>query len=219
LRWHTGTTEELTTERHLCFRTSPAAVDLARQLGPAMNNKDLAAALSQAGHHTAHGRPFDLDSASNLRRYYNISYPAAASHGELTIPQAAAKIGVSVQTIKYWINRGYLAARQGPARQWAIPFPPDVETACRQRAASSFHQHTDITRQPRADGEYSITETAARLGIKPPRIYTWIKEGILTARRGPGARHWITLTPETEAECRKRIAADTATSHLKPSST
>ena len=212
-----GTTEELLIQRYQYFRTSPAALDLARQLGPAMNNTDLAAALNNAGHRTAHGRPFDPDSAGNLRQYHKISYPAATRDGELTIPQAAARTGVSVQTIKYWIDRGYLTARQGPGRQWAIPFPPDVEAACRQRAASSLHQHKDINRQPRADGEYSITETAARLGINPPRIYAWIKDGILTARRGPGARLWITLTPETEAECRQRIAAGTVTSSLKPS--
>jgi DNA invertase Pin-like site-specific DNA recombinase len=219
LRWHAGPTEELRTERYQYFRTSPAAVDLARQAGPTVNNTDLAAALNTAGHRTAHGRPFDLDSAANLRQYYKISYPPATRDGELTIPQAAAKTGVSIQTIKYWIDRGYLTARRGPSRQWAIPFPPDVEAACRERAASSIHQHKDIVRRPRADGESSITETAARLGINPPRIYTWIKEGVLTAHRGPGARLWITLTPETEAECRKRIATGTATNSLKPSNT
>jgi hypothetical protein len=192
-------------------------VDLARQLGPSVNNTDLAATLNTTGHRTAHGRPFDPDSAGNLRQYHKISYPPATRDGELTIPQAAAGIGVSVQTIKYWIGRGYLTARQGPSRQWAIPFPPDVEAACRERAARSTHQHKDIISQPPADGECSITETAARLGINPPRIYTWIKNGTLTARRGPGARLWITLTPQTEAECRKRIAAGTATRSLKPS--
>ena len=192
-------------------------MDLARQLGPAMNNTSLAAALNTAGHRTARGRPFDPDSAGNLRQYHKIGYPPATRDADRTIPQAAAKLGVSVQTVKYWIDHGYLAARQGPSRQWAIPFTPDVEAACRERAARSHHQHKDITRQPRAHGEYSITETAAQLGTSPPRIYTWIKDGILTARRGPGARLWITLTPETEAECRKRITAGTATNSLKPS--
>jgi hypothetical protein len=128
-------------------------------------------------------------------------------------------LGVSTKpgAIQYWIDRGYLTARRGPTGLWAIPFPPGTEAACRQRAASSFHQHKDIDRRPRAAGEYSITETAARLGINPPRIYAWIKEGILTARRGPGARLWITLTPESEAECRKRTTAGTAANSLKPS--
>ena len=215
LRWNSGATEELLIERYQQqLRTSPAAMGLARQLGPSMNNKDLAAALNHAGHRTAHGRPFDQDSAGNLRHYHNISYPPAASDGELTTTQAAEKIGVSLQTIKYWIDHGYLTARRGPSGRYAIPFPPDVEAACRQRAASSFHQHKDIETGPRRDGEHSVPETAARLGIKPPRIYAWIKEGILPARRGSEARLWITLTPETQAICRHRI---TATSPEKPS--
>jgi DNA invertase Pin-like site-specific DNA recombinase len=205
LRWNTGTTEELLTRRYQQYlRTKPAAVDLARQLGPAMNNKDLAAALNTAGHRTARGRPFDLDSAGNLRTYYKISYPPRTADGELTTTQAAARLGVSVQTIKYWIDHGYLTARRGPAGRYAIPFGPDVETACRQRAASSFHQHKDIQTGPRRDGEHSITETATKLGVKPARIYAWIKEGTLPARRGPGARLWITLTPQTETACLRR---------------
>jgi DNA invertase Pin-like site-specific DNA recombinase len=218
LRWNSGATDELLIDRSQQQpRTSPEAIGLARQLGPAMNNTDLAGALNTAGHTTAHGRPFDATSAGNLRQYYEIAFPEPAGDGEITIAQAAATLGVSKQTITYWISHGYLTARRGPAGQWAIPFPPEVETACRERAAKSIHQHKDIDRQPRADGEYSITETAARLGTSPHRIYDWIKQGILTARRGPGARHRITLTPETEAECRKRIASGTATNSLKPS--
>jgi DNA invertase Pin-like site-specific DNA recombinase len=215
LRWNSGTTEELLTGRYQQYpRISPAAVDLARQLGPAMDNTGLAAALNAAGHRTAHGRPFDTDSAGNLRTYYKIGFPPPTADGELTTAQAAARLGVSVQTIKYWIDHHYLTARRGPAGRYAIPFPPEVEAACRQRAASSFHQHNDIQTGPRRDGEHSIPETAARLGVKPPRIYAWIKEGILPARRGPGARLWITLTPQTEATCHDRL---TTTSQPKPS--
>jgi DNA invertase Pin-like site-specific DNA recombinase len=216
LHWNSGATEELRTERHQQYlRTSPAAVDLARQLGPSMDNKALAAALNAAGHRTAHGRPFDTDSAGNLRTYYKIGYPRTAD-GELTVTQAAGKTGVSVQTIRYWIDHGYLTARRGPAGRYAISFPPEVEAACRQRAARSFHQHKDIQTGPRRHGEHSVPETAARLGVKPPRVYAWIKEGILPARRGSGARLWITLTPETEAICLEHA---TIASPGKPSNT
>jgi DNA invertase Pin-like site-specific DNA recombinase/predicted DNA-binding transcriptional regulator AlpA len=217
LRWNSGTTEELLTQRCQQPRTSPAAIDLARQHAPAMNNTSLAATLNAAGYRTAHGRPFDTTSAGNLRNYYKIPSPPAASDGELTITQAATRLGVSRQTIRYWISRGYLTARHGPAGQLAIPFPRDVEKACRERAARSIHQHKDITRQPRGNGEHTITETAGQLGIKPRRIYTWIKDGTLPARRGPGNRLWITLTPQAEAECRKRIAASPAATPAKPS--
>jgi DNA invertase Pin-like site-specific DNA recombinase len=215
LRWNSGATEELLAGRYQHYpRTSPAAVDLARQLGPAIDNKALAAALNAAGHRTARGRPFDLGSAGNLRTYYKIGYPPRAGHGELTVPQAAARLGVSIQTIKYWIDHGYLTARRGPAGRYAIPFSPDVEAACQQRAARSFHQHKDIQTGPRSDGEHSVPETANLLGVRPPRIYAWIKEGILPARRGPGARLWITLPPQTEST---RRAPVTATTPEKPS--
>lgn len=218
LHWNSGATDEILTGRYSQqTRTSPAAIDLARQLGPAMNNTDLASALNTAGHRTAHGRPFDTDSAGNLRQYHKIPYPPALGDGELTTAQAAGKPGVSVKTIQYWIDHGYLKTRRGPSGHHAIPFPPDVEAACRERAARSGHQHKNITRQPRHDGEYTITETAARLGTGPARIYTWLKEGTLTARRGAGNRLWITLTPETEAEYRTRITASKATKPLKPS--
>ena len=211
LHWNSGATDELLIDRNQQQpRTSPAALGLARHLGPDLDNNDLAAALNTAGHHTAHGRPFDATSAGNLRYYHKIPFPGQASDGEITIAQAAGRLGVSSQTIKYWIDRGYLNARQGPARLWVIPFPPEVEAACRERTARSTHQHKDIIRQPRADGEYSITETAARLGTKPSRIYDWIKQDLLTARRGPGARLWITLTPAAEADWRQRINATTA---------
>jgi DNA invertase Pin-like site-specific DNA recombinase len=215
LHWNSGATDELLTGRYRQQpRTSPAAAGLARQLGPAMNNADLAAALNAAGHRTAHGRPFDIDSAGNLRTYHKIGYPPRTGDGELTVAQAAARLGVSIQTIKYWIDHGYLTARRGPAGRYAIPFPPQVEATCRKRAASSFHQHKDIQTGPRRDGERSIPETAARLGVKPARVYAWIKEGTLPARRGPGARLWITLTPQTEAICLDRV---TTTSPTKPS--
>ena len=57
--------------------------------------------------------------------------------GEHTPPQVATRIGVSRNTVLNWINDGYLPARRGPVGRWAIPFPPETEQACRQRAATS----------------------------------------------------------------------------------
>ncbi|HEY2269701.1 MAG TPA: zinc ribbon domain-containing protein, partial [Streptosporangiaceae bacterium] len=145
LRWQTGTTGELLTERYRYFRTSPAAVDLARQLGPAMNNTGLAAALNQAGHRTAHGRPFDPDSAGNLRQYYKIPFPRPARDGELTITQAAEKTGVSRQTIKYWNAPSFVEARlsPGPVTWWACfpRYPSDDGTTDLKIFRSLFREH------------------------------------------------------------------------------
>ena len=192
LHWNSGATGELLTGRYQPQpRTNPAAIDLARQLGPAMSNTSLAAALNAAGHRTAHGHPFD---ASLSRQpppvLQDPVLPAARRRGTHHHPgrRADRRLRPDHQVL----DRPRLPHRP-PRTDQAVghPIPPDVEAACHQRAARSIHQHKDIIREPRRDGEYSITETAARLGIKPPRIYTWIKEGTLTARRGPGARLWI----------------------------
>jgi excisionase family DNA binding protein len=123
--------------------TAPAAVELARRIGPALDNSALAAALNDAGHRTGTGQPFDATAAGNLRNYHRIPYPGLLEDGELTPRQAAELTGVSAGTVHYWIRSGDLAARRGPAGRWCIPFPPDVEQACRDRAASSAHQHRD----------------------------------------------------------------------------
>jgi excisionase family DNA binding protein len=100
---------------------------------------------------------------------------------------------------------GILRAAQHPASRWCIPFPPEVEQACRNRAAGSAHQHRDTRPGPQRDGELSIAEAAARLGVKPDVIYNWVQQGQLPARRGQAGRLWIDLTPAAEHACLQRI--------------
>ena len=50
--------------------TDPAAIALARRVGPSLDNAALAAALNQAGHRTGTGQPFDGVAAANLRHYH-----------------------------------------------------------------------------------------------------------------------------------------------------
>jgi hypothetical protein len=109
--------------------------------------------------------------------------------------------------VHYWIRSGNLAARRGPAGRWCIPFPPDVEQACRDRAAGSAHQHHDTEPGARRETELSIAETAARLGVKPDVVYNWAQQGHLPARRGNAGRLWIDLTPAAEHACLQRMAS------------
>jgi predicted site-specific integrase-resolvase len=114
---------------------------------------------------------------------------------------------VSTGTIHYWINAGFLPARRGPANRWCIPFPPETETACRDRAAGSAHQHRDIDPHPRRETELSVADAAARLGVKPDVIYTWAEWGHIPSRRSNAGRLWITFTPAVEQTCLQRIAS------------
>jgi predicted site-specific integrase-resolvase len=125
----------------------------------------------------------------------------------MTPRQVAQILGVSTGTIHYWINAGYLTARRGPAGRWCIPFPPEAEAACRERAAGSAHQHHDTDPAPQADCELSITQVASHLGVKPDVIYSWAEWGHIPARRGPAGRLWIRFTPEAEQACLQRIAS------------
>ncbi len=211
LRWKSGASQQLRVTRrksavqlHL---TDLAAVELACRIAPGLDNNALARALNDAGHRTGTGQPFDGVAAGNLRSYHHIPYPGLLEPGELSPRQVAERIGVSTGTIHYWINAGYLAARRGPAGRWAIPFPPEIEAACRERAAGSAHQHRSTDPGPQADDEYSIAEVARRLGVKPDVIYAWAEWGHLPARRGPAGRLWIDFTPAVEQECLQRIAS------------
>jgi DNA invertase Pin-like site-specific DNA recombinase len=211
LRWRSGATEHRqVTRRTSAIRlhnTDLAAIALARRVGPGMDNTSLAAALTAAGYTTGTGAPFDADSAANLRHYHRIGYPDLLADGELTPRQVAERVGVSTGTVHHWISTGFLPARRGHANRWCIPFPPQIETACREQATSSAHQHKDIDPRPRRDDEHSITDVATRLGVKPDVIYNWTQYGHLPNRRGPGGRLWIHLTPDVETACLHRIAA------------
>ena len=211
LRWKSGAGQQVAVTRRknaIQLRsTDPAAIGLARETGPHLDNTALAAALNNAGHRTGTGQPFDATAAGNLRNYHRIPYPGLLEDGELTPRQIAERAGVSTGTVHYWINSGYLAARRGPAGRWCIPFPPDVEKACRDRAAGSAHQHRDTDPGARRDGELSIAETAARLGVKPDVVYNWTQQGHLPARHGDAGRLWIQFTPAAEQACLRRTSA------------
>ena len=211
LRWKSGASQQVPVTRRknaIQLRsTDPAAIGLARHIGPHLDNNALAAALNDAGHRTGTGQPFDATAAANLRNYHRIPYPGLLEAGELTPRQVAELTGVSAGTVHYWIRSGDLAARRGPAGRWCIPFPPEVEQACRDRAASSAHQHRDTDPGARRDGELSIAETAARLGVKPDVVYNWTQQGCLPARRGDAGRLWITFTPAAEHACLQKMAS------------
>jgi DNA invertase Pin-like site-specific DNA recombinase len=211
LRWRSGASQQVPVTRRknaIQLRsTDPAAIELARRIGPGLDNNALAAALNDAGHRTGAGQPFDATAAANLRNYHRIPYPGLLEDGEVTPRQVAGLTGVSTGTVHYWINSGYLTARRGPAGRWCIPFPAETEQACRDRAASSAHQHRDTDPGSRRDGELSIAEAAARLSVKPDVVYNWVQQGHLAARRGDAGRLWIDFTTAAEQACLRRIAS------------
>jgi DNA invertase Pin-like site-specific DNA recombinase len=210
IRWHSGSTEELVVQRMSRLtewrRTAPEAIELARLLGPEMDNAALAAALDAAGHRTGAGRAFDSDAVSSLRHYHGIGSPDLLEPGELTVRDVAGRLGVNQGTVTNWINRGMLPARRGLYNRWCIPFGPEVEAVWREHVAASPHLHADIDPRAPTAGERSVAQVATALGVKPDVVYHWAAKGHLPWRRGPGGRKHIDFTPEVEAACHQRIA-------------
>lgn len=145
IRWRSGAAEEHTVKRPQTAaqarRTPPAAIEILTRLGPASTNEELLAELHAAGLRTGTGRQFDLKTVRWLRWQYKIPSPPGwrPQDGELTVEQAARRLGVSSGAIYYWISHGQLQARRGPRNQLCIPFDTDVERACRERITNSIH--------------------------------------------------------------------------------
>ena len=225
IRWHTGATDELTIDRPVhpgTARRSPAAaIELVKRLGPATSNDELVTRLNAAGHRTGHGRPFDIDAVQWIRHAYQVPVPDPYGPGEISVAEAARRLGCSTSVIYHWIHTGQLTARRGSASRFCIPWDTQAEASCRTRIAQSAHlgraarpRTLPAPAFPAADGgEISVTEAACQLGCSTGVIYYWIETGQLTVRRGPGNRLHIPWNDQIQAECRSRIGQS---GHLNP---
>lgn len=141
VRWHTGATDEITTTRRGPDRTPSAAVELARSLGHLLNDEDLAAALNAHGYRTGKGHPFDVKAVRWLRHAYKIRAPRTQClrDSEITVKQAAARLGITADAVYNWLSLGQVPARKDPTGRWCIPWTPDTEAAYRRRVTESVH--------------------------------------------------------------------------------
>ncbi len=166
IRWHTGATDELSATRAVhpgtAKRTVPAAVSVIKQLGPTMSNHDLVAHLNTAGLRTGHGRPFDITAVQWVRHAYRIPPPKPYAAGEISVADAAGRLGVSTGVIYYWIDNAQLDAHRGPGNRWCIPWTPKIEAACRRHATGSGHLNPAARRTTPRPRRQTAQETAAR---------------------------------------------------------
>ena len=143
IRWHTGTTDQITAARAVhpgTARRSPSpAVDMVTRLGPATPTAELAELLNAAGLTTGNGRPFDVKAVQWIRHAYQIPAPAPYAAGEVSVAEAARRLGCSTGVIYYWIEAARLDARRGPGNRLCIRWNDRIEAACRQRITRSGH--------------------------------------------------------------------------------
>ena len=143
IRWHTGATDELTVARAIhpgtAKRSPSRAVEMIRDLGPVTPTAELAEKLNAAGLTTGHGRPFDVKAVQWIRHAYKIPAPAPYGSGEISVTEAARRLGCSTGVIYYWIDAAQLDTRRGPGNRLCLSWNDRIEAACRHRIDRSGH--------------------------------------------------------------------------------
>jgi len=155
IRWHTGATDELcvarATHQATAVRSPSPAIDMVARLGPTTDTHELAEQLNAAGLTTGHGRPFDASAVRWIRHAYKISAPNPYAANEISVKQAAEKLGCTAGVIYYWLQTGQLQARRAAGNRLAIGWTSQIETACSARLAESGHLNPAARRsRPRA---------------------------------------------------------------------
>ena len=69
---------------------------------------------------TGNGRPFDVKAVQWIRHAYGIPAPAPCADGEISVAEAAGRLGCSAGVVYYWIETGQLTTRRGPGNRLCI---------------------------------------------------------------------------------------------------
>jgi DNA invertase Pin-like site-specific DNA recombinase len=143
IRWHTGASDELRVTRAVhpgtAKRSPSPAVEMVTRLGPTTPTTALADILNAAGLTTGHGHPFDSKAVQWIRHAYHIPAPAPYADGEISVAQAAERLGCSAGVVYYWIDTGQLDARRGSGNRLCIPWNGQVQHTCNRRIIESGH--------------------------------------------------------------------------------
>ena len=152
IRWHTGGSDELRVARAVhpgtAKRSPSPAVDMVIRLGPTTPTGQLADLLNAAGLSTGTGSPFDVKAVRWIRHAYRIPAPNPFADGEISVADAAARLGCSIGVVYDWIKTGKLSARRGPGNRLCIPWADHVEAECRCRITQSGHLNPAARRTP-----------------------------------------------------------------------
>jgi excisionase family DNA binding protein len=154
IRWQTGATDELQVTRAIhpgtAKRSPSPAVEMVRELGPTTDTHDLADKLNTAGLTTGHGQPFDVKAVQWIRHAYRIPAPTPYADGEISVAQAAKRLGCSTGVVYAWITTGKLTARRGAGNRLCIPWTDHIQAQCGTRIAESGHLNPAARRSKRS---------------------------------------------------------------------
>lgn len=143
IHWQGGQHSELSLRKRRPgehrWTTSVETADLIRQLARRMSDKQIAAQLNRLGIETAKGHTWTRIRVGNFRTIHeipNYSPGEREARGELTLEEAATRLGVSYSTVQRMIQRRQLPAQQVcPGGPWTVR-ADDVEAFRMQKGAS-----------------------------------------------------------------------------------
>jgi excisionase family DNA binding protein len=179
--WQGGAVTELTmqmTRQGAHTRTtSEDTIDLVRRLAANYNDTTIAQILSKQHRRTATGLAWTKTRVKALRTTHGIpacpaAEPPAVSSNEqdvcvVTVPEAAAQLGISKYTLYRWLRDGFITGEQlTPAAPWRIR----LDQALRDRL------RPDIP-----DGWLPLDQAASALGIARQTVLHKVQRGELDA--------------------------------------
>jgi len=152
IRWHTGATDEIAVARAAhpgtAKRSPSPAVAMVIRLGPTTPTAELAGQLNATGLTTGTGAPFDVKAVQWIRHAYHVPAPNPYADGEISVADAAHRLGCSTSVVYDWIKTGKLAGRRGPGNRLCIPWTEQTEAECRCRIIESGHLNPAARRTP-----------------------------------------------------------------------
>jgi excisionase family DNA binding protein len=133
VQWQGGARTELSfalkVPGRLEGRVAEDTLELIRRLSEHHCDREIAGILSRQGRLTGTGLPFTEGRVRGIRRHAGIpaAPPPDANEQLLSIERAASELGVSVHTIRRWINTGLLPAEQTTAgATWRIRLTDEI---------------------------------------------------------------------------------------------
>ncbi|MEQ9587249.1 MAG: recombinase family protein, partial [Parvibaculaceae bacterium] len=132
VRWQGGACEEIRVELPRStadrWRHDAALIDRVRELARTLGDAEIAARLNAEGLKTNKGNCFTINSIRWIRHRHNIPRADDRKAGELTVKEAAERLGVSRGVIYDWINKGLISGRRHNAgTPYFLVLTPKIE--------------------------------------------------------------------------------------------
>ena len=142
VRWQGGACEDLIVRLPQnapdAMRYPPQLVSQVRMMAQTQQDNDIVSSLNQQGLRSAKGKLFTRDMIRWIRYKHHIPAPELKRPDELTVSEVMEKLAASSHMVYYWIDRGYLPARQiQHNRPYWITLNQQKETELKEWVANS----------------------------------------------------------------------------------